>query len=77
MGKKQNFQRGNFLFLFVVAFLMGMIAKRTISTYVRIGYQDPSTVIAQGESYDFNRVQQDLAQKAVMESEMQAEEPLQ
>jgi len=67
MSKSERFSWGNLIFLFVVAFLAGMIAKRAISSHVRIGFDDPSTIISQGTLYDIDALEQELLRKGIPE----------
>ncbi|MEN8252698.1 MAG: hypothetical protein ABFQ53_03920 [Patescibacteria group bacterium] len=65
MSKNERFSRGNLIFLFVVAFLAGAIAKRAIGDAVRIGFDDPATVIVQGELYDIDELEQELIKNGI------------
>ena len=60
MGIKEQFSRGNLIFLFVVAFFVGLIVKQAISNHVRIGYDDPMTIIRHGELYDIDALEQKI-----------------
>jgi len=67
MSKSERFSWGNLIFLFVVAFLAGMIAKKTVGNHIRIGFDDPSTVISQGTLYDIDVLEQELLSKGIPE----------
>ncbi len=73
MSKNRRLSRGNLVFLFVVAFLVGTIAKKIASHHVRIGFDDPTTVIDYGELYDIDKVEQKLIHEGVS-SELPATE---
>ncbi len=60
MSKSERLSRGNLIFLFIVVFLAGAIAKKIVSHHVRIGFDDPSTVIDYGELYDIDKLEQKL-----------------
>ena len=60
MSKNERFSRGNLIFLFVVAILIGAITKNIVSDHVRIGFDDPTTVIERGELYDIDKLEQKL-----------------
>ncbi|PID52436.1 MAG: hypothetical protein CR972_01985 [Candidatus Moraniibacteriota bacterium] len=71
MEKKKALSRGNFIFLFVVAFLCGAIGKKAMGDHVRMGYDDPTTVIMHGEFYDIDVLEQKLIQKGLPEEPIQ------
>ena len=60
MSKSERLSRGNLIFLFVVAFLAGAIAKKIVSHHIRIGFDDPTTIIDYGELYDIDKLEQKL-----------------
>jgi hypothetical protein len=63
MREKKRFSRGNLIFLFVVAFLVGAIAKRVINNHVRTGFNDPETIIDYGTLYDIDHAEQAVLQE--------------
>jgi len=65
MSKNERFSRGNLIFLFVVAFLAGAITKKAISNHIRIGFNDPTTVIEYGKLYDIDKLEQKLLREGV------------
>jgi len=67
MSKNERFSRGNLIFLFVVAFLAGAIVKKAIGTHVRIGFDDPTTIIEQGKLYDIDKLEQKLLREGIPE----------
>lgn len=67
MIKKAYFSRGNLVFLFVVAFLAGAIIKKAMGNHVRVGYDDPSTIIMYGELEDIDVLEQELIKKGLPE----------
>jgi hypothetical protein len=67
MSKGERFSRGNLIFLFVVAFLMGVIVKQAVGNNVRIGYDDPTTIIKHGELYDIDKLEQKILKKGIPE----------
>ena len=69
MKEQRRFSRGNLIFLFVAAFLAGAIAKRAFNEHLRIGFDDPQTIVTRGTLYDI-----DEAEQAVIEQSMSAEE---
>ena len=73
MSKKERFSYGNFIFLFVVAFLIGFIAKKAIGSHVRIGFDDPATIIVQGELYDIDLLEQKILSEGIAEEVSSAE----
>lgn len=60
--------RGNLLFLFVVAFLVGIIAKNATGTHMRIGFDDPQTIIVHGALHDIDILEQELIKKGIPEA---------
>lgn len=72
MDKRSRFTRGNIIFLFVVAFLAGMITKRALSSHVRVGYDDPSTIIVNGKLADIDILEQELIKKDLFENEIES-----
>ena len=73
MQKEKIFLRGNFIFLFIVAFLVGVITKRAMGNHVRMGYDDPTTVISHGELYDIDVLEQELIRKGLPDEPTQEE----
>ncbi len=73
MGHKKALSRGNLVFLFIVAFLCGTIGKKAMGDYVRMGYDDPKTVIMHGELYDIDVAEQKLIQKGLPEEPVHEE----
>ena len=65
MSKNERFSRGNLIFLFVVAFLAGAITKKAVSNHVRIGFDDPATIIEQGKLYDIDKLEQKLLREGI------------
>ncbi|XLQ19590.1 MAG: hypothetical protein ACKUBY_03290 [Candidatus Moraniibacteriota bacterium] len=65
MSKNKRFSRGNLIFLFVAAFLAGAIAKKAIGNNIRIGFDDPNTIIMQGELYDIDELEQKLLKNGI------------
>ena len=65
MNKNERFSRGNLVFLFIVAFLAGAITKKAISNHVRIGFDDPTTIIERGELYDIDELEQKLLREGI------------
>jgi len=65
MSKNERFSRGNLIFLFVVAFLAGAITKKAMSNHIRIGFNDPTTVIEYGRLYDIDKLEQKLLREGV------------
>lgn len=61
----KHFVRGNLIFLFVVAFMAGVIAKKAMFNEVRIGFNDPQTVIHIGSLYDLDHAEQEVIKKGV------------
>lgn len=73
---RQKFVRGNLAFLFVVGALIGVIGKKATFDTMRIGYQDPQTVLPVEETfYDIDAAQQRVAAKAAAMMEAQEEMP--
>jgi len=68
MSRGERFSRGNLIFLFVVAFLAGAIVKKTVGNHVRIGFDDPMTVIEQGQLYDIDMLEQELMRQGIPET---------
>lgn len=64
MKEQRRFSRGNLIFLFVAAFLAGVIAKRAFNEHVRIGYDDPQTVVKHGTLYDIDAVEQEVIERS-------------
>ncbi len=73
MSKSERFSRGNLIFLFVVAFLVGAIIKNAIGNNIRIGFDDPDTIITDGKLYDIDELEQELLKNGIPEeiSEME------
>ncbi len=69
MRSLARFSLNNLIFLFVVGFFVGAILKNTISHHIRIGYQDPQTIITEGKLYDIDIVEQNLLKQGVPEGE--------
>jgi hypothetical protein len=67
MSTKERFSRGNLIFLFVVAFFVGFIVKQAAGSHMRIGYDDPSTIIAHGELYDIDELEQKILNKNILD----------
>jgi len=65
MNKNERFSRGNFIFLFIVAFLAGAITKKAIGNHIRIGFDDPTTIIERGELYDIDELEQKLLREGI------------
>lgn len=59
--------RGNFLFLFVVAFLVGAIVKNTAGRHMRIGFDDPQTIIERGILHDIDVLEQKIITQGLPE----------
>lgn len=74
MEDKKCCSRGNLIFLFVTALLIGVIAKKVASNNIRVGYNDPSTVITHGTLYDIDVLEQELIQKGLPQSVEEGEE---
>ncbi len=65
MSKNERFSLGNLIFLFVVAFLVGTIVKQAVGNNVRIGFDDPTTIIPYGELYDIDELEQELLKNGI------------
>jgi hypothetical protein len=65
MSKNERFSWGNLIFLFVVAFLAGIIIKKATNSHIRIGFDDPATIIEHGELYDIDKLEQKLLREGV------------
>lgn len=64
--------RGNLAFLFIVGALIGAIGKKATFNTLRIGYQDPQTVLPVEETLlDLDAAQQRVAAKAAAMMEAQ------
>ncbi len=71
---QKKFLRGNLVFLFVVGVLIGVIGKNATFTTLRIGYQDPQTVLPVEETFfDIDAAEQRVAAKAAALMEAQRE----
>lgn len=70
----KRFFRGNLIFLFVVAFMVGVIAKNAMSNTMRIGFDDPQTVIHVGELYDLDAAEQQVIKDGVPQEQDNANE---
>ncbi len=69
---QKKFLRGNLAFLFIVGALMGAIGKNATFNTLRIGYQDPQTVLPVEETlYDIDAAEQRVAAKAAALMEAQ------
>lgn len=62
---RERLRRGNFVFVFVVGVILGVIGKNAMFANVRIGYQDPQTVLPVEETlYGLDEAQRRVAAKA-------------
>ena len=74
MSKNERFSRGNLIFLFVVAFLVGAIVKNAVGNNIRIGFDDPDTIITNGALYDIDELEQKLLRNGIPEDVSNMEE---
>lgn len=65
----KRFFRGNLIFLFIVAFMAGIIAKKAMFNTMRIGFDDPRTVIHIGSLYDLDRAEQAVIAEGMSQHE--------
>lgn len=72
MKEQRRFSRGNLIFLFVAAFLAGAIAKRAFNEHLRIGFDDPQTIVTRGTLYDIDKAEQEVIQQGISEEETDA-----
>lgn len=66
---KKHFARGNLIFLFVVAFMAGVIVKKAMFNTARIGFDDPQTVIHIGTLYDLDQAEQEVIKDGLPQPE--------
>ncbi len=67
MNEQKKFVRGNLIFLFVAAFLVGVIAKKAIGDHMYIGFEDPQVHMSVGTLIDMDEVEQEVIRRGLPE----------
>ncbi len=74
MSNSERLSWGNLIFLFIVMFLFGIITKKAAGEHMRIGFDDPTTVISRGTLYDIDELEQKILRQEKISMEASPDE---
>jgi hypothetical protein len=65
MNNKKLFLQGNLFLFFIISFLCGVMVKKNMTHHIRIGFDDPQTIIQHGVLYDIDQLEQALIKRGL------------